>query len=92
MRSFFSDKIKKLAIYFDLYDSSLSFSRREDQINIIIVIIIVIIIIIIIIISNFFFVGIIQLFKKLQIGQKANSKPSKVLKDTFQQSFKLNIH
>ena len=92
MWSFFSDKTKKLAIYFDLYDSSLSFSRREDQINIIIIIIIVIIIIIIIIINNFFFVGIIQLFEKLQIGQKANSKPSKVLKDTFQQSFKLNIH
>ena len=57
-----------------------------------------IIIIIIIIINNFFFVGIIQHFKILQIVfrskklTKANYKPSKmkVLKDTFQQSFKLH--
>ena len=55
---------------------------------------------IIIIINNFFFVGIIQHFKMLQIVFtpekliKANYKPSKmkVLKDTFQQSFKLQIY
>ena len=59
---------------------------------------IIIIIIIIIIINTFFFVGIIQYFKILQIVFrpkkliKANYKPSKmkVLKDTFQQSFKLH--
>ena len=53
---------------------------------------------IIIIINNFFFVGMIQYFKILQIVFrpkkliKANYKPSKmkVLKDTFQQSFKLH--
>ena len=57
-------------------------------------------IIIIIIINNFFFVGIIQHFKILQIIFrpkkliKAHYKPSKmnVLKDTFQQSFKLYIY
>ena len=62
---------------------------------------IIVIIIIIIIISNFFFVGIIQHFKILQDSFsskkkliKANYKPSKmkVLKDTFQQSFKLHIY
>ena len=55
---------------------------------------------IIIIINNFFFVGIIQHFKILQIVFrpkkliKANYKPSimKVLKDTFLQSFKLHIY
>ena len=55
---------------------------------------------IIIIINNFFFVGIIQHFKILQIVFrpkkliKAHYKPSKmnVLKDTFQQSFKLYIY
>ena len=62
--------------------------------------IIIIIIIIIIFINNFFFVGIIQHFKILQIVFrlkkliKFNYKPSKmkVLKDTFQQSFKLHIY
>ena len=57
-------------------------------------------IIIIIIINNFFFVGMIQHFKMLQIVFtpekliKANCKPSKmkVLKDTFQQSFKIQIY
>ena len=55
-------------------------------------------IIIIIIINNFFFVGIMQHFKILQIVFrpkkliKVNYKPSKmiVLKDTFQQSFRLH--
>ena len=54
--------------------------------------------IIIIIINNFFFVGIMQHFKILQIVFrskkliKVNYKPSKmiVLKDTFQQSFRLH--
>ena len=63
-------------------------------------IIIIIIIIIVIIINNFFFVGIIQHFNILEIVfrpkklNKANYKPSKmkVLKDTFQRSFKLHIY
>ena len=53
-----------------------------------------------IIINNFFFVDITRHFKILQIVfrpeklLKANHKPSKmeVLKDTFQQSFKLHIY
>ena len=67
---------------------------------IIITVINIIIIVIIIIINNFVFVGIIQHFKILQIVFRAkkliksNCKPSKmkVLKDTFQQSFKLHIY
>ena len=91
MRCFFSDRVKKLVIYFGLYESSLHFSRREDKVNVIIIIIIII--------NNFFFVGLIQHFKVPQIVFrpkkliKANCKPSemKFLKDTFQQSFKLHI-
>ena len=60
----------------------------------------IIIIMIIIIINNFVFVGIIPHFKILQTVFrpkkliKANYKPSKmkVLKDPFQQCFKLHIY
>ena len=33
VKRFFSDRVKKLAVYFDLYQSALHFSSREDQIN-----------------------------------------------------------
>ena len=33
VRRFFSDRVKRFVVYFGLYESSLPFSRREDQIN-----------------------------------------------------------
>ena len=33
VRRFLSDRVEKLVVYFGLYESSLLFSRREDQIN-----------------------------------------------------------
>ena len=33
VRRFFSDGVKKLVVYFGLYESSLHFQRREDQID-----------------------------------------------------------
>ena len=33
MSFFFSGRVKKLVVYFGVYESSLDFQRREDQLN-----------------------------------------------------------